>query len=256
MRRLYEEWINEMPAHTQLVEPPPPGYEKIRFGGGLHRMEHPELGVRDDVPSEEVHHLRHHGWRVRVGEDDFPAIVHFQARYFQVRMFPRLQRAVLDAPQGEFFIVGDRPVVWGFAEVRRAGVSLLLDVPPSALRDPRVQLVAPLTRSVALFAYHERGQPPLMIRPGQINSIVASAAHRWIAAPTQELVADALGHGRVHQSGAAQPRHASGPLRGGTLRASLGRPQNEVGVPRYDQSLETSCTRSCMRKVWPRIRDG
>lgn len=198
MQSLYEEWINDMPVDAQYVEPPPPGYEKIRLGGGVHRMEHPELGIREGVPSELVHDLRREGWRFRVGQDDFRAVVHFQAWYFQVRMFPRLRWMILDAPHGQYFVVSDRPVVWGFAQVSDDGPSLLLDVPPNALRDQNVQLVAPLTRSIALLAHHELGQPPTMIRPCDINFIVASGANRWIAGPTQQAVAAALGRGRVH----------------------------------------------------------
>jgi hypothetical protein len=71
MQRLYEEWINDMPVDPQFVEPAPPGYEKMRKGGGEHRMEHPELGVRDGVPSEQVNDLRKQGWRFRVGRTTF-----------------------------------------------------------------------------------------------------------------------------------------------------------------------------------------
>ena len=104
--------------------------------------------------------------------------------YFQVRMFPRLRWEILDAPPGKFFVIADRPAVWGFE-----GLS---DVPPSALRDASCQLVAPLSRSLALFAFHTSGLPPETITPEEINRISASGAHEWIAGPTDATVAEAL----------------------------------------------------------------
>jgi len=192
MLQLYEDWLSDLPPNVQCVEPPPPGFENIRWGGGRHHMEHPTYGIRDDIPSEQVHAMRSQGWRVRLTDNEFRQVLHFQAWYFQVRMFPRLQWMILDSPPGEAFIIADRPVVWGFAEFRDAGLSLLLDVPPSALRDPRVQLVAPLTRSIALFAFHASAPPPERIRPIDVNRIVASGAHRWVAGPAEAAVAAAL----------------------------------------------------------------
>lgn len=81
------------------------------------------------------------GWRFLVNSDDLLELVYVQARYFYERFFPRLNWLILDAPPGAFFIVGDRPVVWGVAGA--------LDLKPAALRDPDVQLIAPLTRTVA-----------------------------------------------------------------------------------------------------------
>ena len=37
------------------------------WGGGVHRMEHPTLGTREGVPSEQVHALRAEGWQIRLG---------------------------------------------------------------------------------------------------------------------------------------------------------------------------------------------
>jgi hypothetical protein len=68
-------------------------------------------------------------------------------------------------------------------------------------------------------------------------------------------------------SGGLTTGSADGPLRGPPLNRNVRpverrdveparRPQNEGGPPRYDQSLEASCMRSCIRKVWPTICDG
>lgn len=194
MLQLYEDWLNGVPVDAEYVEPPPPGYEKIQRGGGTVRMEHPTLGIRDEVPSEHVHALRCQGWQARLRDQDFLEAVHFQAWYFQVRMFARLQWMTLDAPPGKHFIIGDRPVVWGYNEFKDEGWSLAVDVPPSALRNPHVQLVAPLTRSIALFAFHASSSHPETIRPDDVNRIVACGAHRWIAGPTKATVESLLGH--------------------------------------------------------------
>jgi len=99
MQSLYESWVNDMPLDLENAKLAPPGYDKIRFGGGWHRIEHPTLGIREGVPSEQIHALRKDGWRVRLGENDFLAIVHSQAWYFQVQMFPMLRWVILDAPK-------------------------------------------------------------------------------------------------------------------------------------------------------------
>jgi hypothetical protein len=194
MRQLYEDWVNSLPPNAKCAHPPPPGFETIKWGGGTHQMEHPTLGVRGDVPSEEVHALRAQGWQVRMGKADFLQVLHFQAWYFQVQMFPPLQWAVLDAPSGMHFIIGDRPVVWGVRQPTDKGWSMALNVPPYYLRDPHVQLVAPLTRSIALLALHASSPPPAMVTPDAINRIIASAAQRWIFGPTESTVRAAIDH--------------------------------------------------------------
>lgn len=149
-----------------------------------HRMEHPALGIRDDVPSEDVELLRRQGWRFLLVKDDFLELVHLQAWYFQVRFFPRLRWIILDAPRGRHFIIGDRPVVWGFDGA--------VDSQPRALRHPDVQLFATLTRSVALFAHHPSVPPPGAISCQDVNRVLASAAQDWIAGPTRDEVTEAL----------------------------------------------------------------
>ena len=59
-------------------------------------------------------------------------------------------------------------------------------------RDSRVQLFAPLTRSIALFACHESGPFFEMIRAEHVNRIAASEAHNWIAGRTKAIVQSTL----------------------------------------------------------------
>lgn len=186
MHQIYQDWIDATPALNEMeyIEEPPPGLEQIVPISRVHRMEHPVLGVREDVPSEDVEMLRSQGWRLVLMNDDFLELVHLQAWYFQVRHFPRLRWVVLDAPPARHFVIGDRPVVWGFEGT--------LNTKPSALRHPDVQVFATLTRSLALFAHHPAILPPRSISDWDVNRVIASAAQNWIAGPTQEVVAEAL----------------------------------------------------------------
>ena len=88
-------------------------------------------------------------------------------------------------PPGGSFVIGDRPVFWGFEGE--------LSVAPNLFRHPMVQLFAPLTRSIMLFAHHAEAPPPAMFSYQDINRVTASAAREWIAGATRGVVADALG---------------------------------------------------------------
>lgn len=185
MRQLYQEWIDTTRTQNEVdyVEEPPTDFDQIASVTRLHRMEHPMRGVREDVPPEEVDLLRGQGWRLVLTDDDFLELVHLQAWYFQVRFFPRLRWIVLEAPPGGYFVIGDRPVVWGFQG--------LLTAKPNAMRNPNVQVFAPLTRSLALFAYHLEGSLPRSIDHREVNRVIALAARDWIAGPTRQVVAEA-----------------------------------------------------------------
>lgn len=186
MRQLYQDWTNSVliSDDSTFVETAPAGFDQMAPISRTHTMEDPEKGVRYDVPSEEAVALATQGWRLRLGQQDFLELVHLQAWYFQVRFFPRLKWIILDAPAGRHFVIGDRPVVWGFDGH--------FEDPPSALRNPAVQLVAPLSRSLALFACHHAATPPVSISYAAVNQIIASAAQEWIAGPTRAIVAEAL----------------------------------------------------------------
>jgi hypothetical protein len=186
MRQLYQEWIDDLPVPPEplVQETRPAGFERVAPIARLHCMEHPVLGIRKDVPSGEVDLLRRQGWRFLLLDNDFLELVHLQAWYFQVQFFPRLHWIILDAPHGGHFIIGDRPVVWGFEGA--------VDEQPRSLRHSDVQLFAPLTRSLALFAHHPSVPAPRAIAYLDVNRVIASAAHDWIAGPTREVVAEAL----------------------------------------------------------------
>jgi hypothetical protein len=192
MRALYQSWLDALPptGEVRFAEPPPPGFGEWINTGCTHRMEHPALGVREDVPCEETELLRGQGWHLSLANDDFLALVHLQAWYFQVRFFPRLKWLRLRVPEDRYFVIGDRPVVWGFADST--------DAAPYALRNPLVQLVAPLSSTLALFAHNPASGHPEVIMPGDINRILASAAHEWIAGPTEKIVRDALSGRAYH----------------------------------------------------------
>lgn len=116
--------------------------------------------------------------------EDFEEIIRLQAWYLQVRFFPRLKWHVLRPPRGESFVIADRPVVWGFAND--------VTVPPSLLRHPAVQLFAPLTRSLALFAHHVDAHAPDRILASDVNRAMTTAATSWIAGASEAVVRGAL----------------------------------------------------------------
>ena len=194
MKQLYEEWLNAVPVDAQWVEPPPAGYEKIEWIDGKLCMEHPKFGMREDIRRDEVDALRSQGWQARIRNQDFCEAVHQQAWYFQARWFPRLRWAILDTPPGACFIIGDRPIVWGVQRLTDKGWSTAVNVPPYYLRDPHVQLVAPLTRSIALLAFHASSPAPAMVTPHAINRIVVLGAQRWVFGPTEATVWAAIEH--------------------------------------------------------------
>jgi hypothetical protein len=186
MKTLYESWIRDLaPVGTiELVEEQTPLPEStISAPPRTHTMEHPEHSTRA-VSGEEIEALRQAGWQWRFRREDFLEMVHLQQWDFQTKFFPRLSWKVLDAPQDTCFVTCDRPVVWG--------VDGLWEVPPSALRHRRAELIVPLSRSRALFGFnpqHDRLGP---ISPHDVNRVMGLAAHAWVAGPGEEAVERAL----------------------------------------------------------------
>jgi len=182
---IVQQWVNEPPLDSEqdMVEPPPPGFDAIRNRMRAMCLEDPRTGVRREVTTEEeLHACRKRGWKWVLQRDDHLEMLHIQAWYFQVRHFPRLAWVRLQPPDNEFFITSDRSVAWlvdGYA-----------DTPPAALRHPTAQVVAPLTRNVALVGRH--GGRELRVTLREVNRFVAFAASDWIAGPTGGIVQEAL----------------------------------------------------------------
>ena len=182
---LVQQWADEPPFNPEheVVEPPPQGFQKIRNRMRPMCLEDPNTGARREVTvEEEFHAYRKQGWKWIIRRDDHLEMLHIQAWYFQVRHFPRLSWVRLQPPDNEFFITSDRSVAWladGYP-----------DTPPAALRHSTAQVVAPLTRKVALVGRH--GGHELHVTPREVNRFVAFAASDWIAGPTSEVVQQAL----------------------------------------------------------------
>jgi len=182
---LVQRWANQSPwdPEAEVVEPPPQGFDGIRDRMRPMCLEDPNTGTQREVMSEhEFHALRGQGWRWIIRRDDHLELLHLQAWYFQARHFPRLSWVRLQPSGGEYFITSDRGVAWladGYA-----------DTSPAALRHPTAQVVAPLTRTIALVGRH--GTATLGVTPREVNRFVAFAASGWIAGPTSDVVRQAL----------------------------------------------------------------
>ena len=177
--RLNAEWVkNELWMSDSVVEPPPDGFDDIEARHRLLLVENPETQERREVSSDAFEEYHLEGWQLILRNDDHLELLHLQAWYFQVRHFPRLSWARLDAPPNEWFVTSDRVVTWL--------VDGLADTPPAALRDPLAELVAPLTRKTVLFGRNATGK--LDVRPEEINRFVASTASEWIAGPTMAII--------------------------------------------------------------------
>jgi hypothetical protein len=182
---LIEDWIyhSNSKDEAEMAEPPPEGIEKIRDRIRSLCVENPDTGECIEVTSsEDFAAYRERGWKWIMRSEDRLEMLHMQAWYFQVRHFPRLSWARLNAPDTDWFITSDRGVSWvadGYA-----------DTPPAALRHPSAVVVAPLTRKVALVGRHGTGR--LEVTPRQVNQLVAALATRWIAGPSEVVVAEAI----------------------------------------------------------------
>jgi hypothetical protein len=182
---LEQHWIDDPPfdSKAELLEPPPPGFEKIRDRLRSLCLEEPGTGVRREVTTkEEFDAYRQRGWKWILSRDDYLEMLHVQAWYFQVRHFPRLSWVRLQPPNEDLFITSDRGVAWLVAGIA--------DTPPAALRHPTAQVVAPLTRTVALVGRHGAGE--LNVTPREVNRLIACLASDWVAGPTYDLVHQSL----------------------------------------------------------------
>jgi len=184
---LVETWANEWDPNFDKapVEGPPDGFDLIKDRNRGICLELPSNGERRTVQTmDEFRQLRRQGWKWTINHQDRLEMIHMQAWYFQARHFARLSWVRLDAPLGDAFITSDRGVTWmvdGFA-----------DTPPSALRHPSAQIVAPLSRGVALIGRHPSQTDNLQVTPREVNRFIACTTSSWIAGPSKEVVETAL----------------------------------------------------------------
>ena len=166
-----------------MVESPPEGINSIAEKIRGTCLENPDTGERLNAKDfDEFKAYRKRGWKWALCSEDKLELLHMQAWYFQVRHFPRLSWVRLNAPGEEWFITSDRGVAWladGYA-----------DTPPAALRHPTAQVVAPLTRKVALVGRNETNK--LHVTPREVNRFIASAASEWVAGPTKSVIEQAI----------------------------------------------------------------
>lgn len=185
MQRIEAKWSTRYRSglDTPMAEPPPPALLNCADRERSIRLIHPVLGGCREVQSQDAGELIDDGWIPDMTEPaNFLEGVHIQAYYFQARWFPRLRWFTLRPPQGQYFVIGDRPVGWGVPDC--------LDAPPSCLRDESAFIVAPLARDLALVG---RNDPtPWEMTPRQVNAMLAAWAHDWVAGPTEDAVREAL----------------------------------------------------------------
>jgi hypothetical protein len=147
------------------------------------QMLHPTLGSRLFQAGSDFEQAAREGWFPDMRDrENFLESVHIQAYYFQERFFPRLKWFALHAPEGEAFIIADRPVGWV--------ADGCINEPPNCLRHPSAYVLAPLSSTLMLVGRHTT--EPWAVTPSEVNAVVASWAHDWIAGPTQATVQSAL----------------------------------------------------------------
>jgi hypothetical protein len=168
---------------SEMVEPPPEG---LAGAAELRRdiqMLHPTLGSRLFQASSDFEQAAREGWFPDMRDrDNFLEGVHIQAHYLQARFFPRFKWFALHAPVGKHFIIADRPVGWA--------ADGYVDEPPSCLRHPSAYVLAPICGALVLVGRHTSER--WAVTPGEVNAVIASWAHDWIAGPTEETVRSAL----------------------------------------------------------------
>ena len=94
---------------------------------------------------EAVVAIKSGSWQARLSKNQMIDAMRVQAWYFRFQHFSRLHWTVLTAPDGQFFLTSDRPVVW-YVPGRGLADS------PAALKQPGVELTVSLSRRFALLA--------------------------------------------------------------------------------------------------------
>lgn len=183
MQALEDSWVREVDLNARCVEPPPEGLLKATDSKREVHMLHKTFGRRVFPPNSNFEQAAREGWFPDMHErENFLESVHIQAHYFQTRFFPRLKWFALSAPNGNYFVIADRPVGWV--------ADGIIDAPPSSLRDTTAYVLAPISKSLTLVGRHT--SESWTVSPAQINLVMACLAHDWIAGPTQATVRSAL----------------------------------------------------------------
>jgi Protein of unknown function (DUF4238) len=179
-----EEWANdpEFWTNNSLVEGPPPGLESAKHNFREIVLTNLETGQEAVVTDGDLGQFIRKGWKWKWSKEDRLESMHIQAWYFQVRHFPRLKWARLTAQDDNAFITSDRAVSWlvdGYA-----------DTPPSALRNLKAEVYAPLTKRIALVGRNV--EMPIQVTTREVNLRIAFCASKWIAGTNREIVQQAL----------------------------------------------------------------
>jgi len=184
MQTLENSWGEQDLGHySDPVEPPPEGLLRATESQRDVQMRHPTLGRRLFPADHDSEQAAREGWFPDMSDrTNFLESVHIQAYYFQVRFFPRLKWFALHAPEGEFFVIADRPVGWV--------ADGCVDAPPSSLRHPSAYVLAPICKTLLLVGRHTTQE--WFVTPAQVNAVIARWAQVWIAGPTQATVRSAL----------------------------------------------------------------
>lgn len=189
-----QRWIDDLGWLPSLAPKivPPDGINDIQERSRLLTVENPLTIERREVSSHsDFQGFAGQGWRWIPSRDDKLEMLHLQAWYFQQRHFPRLAWLQLRPPADEDFIISDRGASWlvdGYA-----------DMPPGMLNDPAAEVIAPLTRKLALVGRGSSLHGPLT--PRDVNLRIAFAASGWIAGPTEQVVQQALKDRASHLPG-------------------------------------------------------
>jgi hypothetical protein len=182
---LVQQWTCDFDPESSIptVEPPPQGLNETKDRFRKKYLENPATGERREIiDMADFASLRKNGWKWILSRDEQLEMLHIQAWYFQVRHFPRFSWTRLNVPEDQWFITSDRGVSWT--------ADGCANTPPAALRHPTAQIIAPITRTVALVGTH--GPQHLGVTPRDVNRVISSMASEWIAGPTRAIVEQAI----------------------------------------------------------------
>jgi hypothetical protein len=131
--------------------------------------------------AEAVAAIRSGTWQARLSKNQMIDVMRVQVWYFRFQHFSRLHWTVLTAPDGQFFLTSDRPIVW-YVPGRGLADS------PAALKQPGIELTVPVSRRFALLATAEIPDVDARIRPSDINRRTFLFCERFVASPREHEI--------------------------------------------------------------------